>query len=1251
MVVQFANIDMDERPILILKRADETPIGVLGYATNVEFDPKYNELSILSFKLPAVVDGVNVPFYDEVTGQRIIELKGIGQFRVSTPKETGDKVTRHKEIEAQSLECEFARKQITLPESTYKFYDRLNPDGTCLGMIMELMPNWSVGDVGTELYNKWRTYSISTENLYNFMMGTAQEAYNCIFEFDTLNRKVNVRDADDAPAQKQVYISRDNLAKDITVSERPDDLVTRLDVNGADGVDIREVNPTGDNYLVDLEYFMTTDHFSQEIIDKYHAWKQLIEDNRGLFYNYAIQYAMRVSEELAENAKLTDLQGEYTSLENIQSVIIQGIASGIKRQADLDTANANLAAKQTEIDAKQAQIDSVAAERKETLQMMQSIRDACAYDAYFTEAERKILDAYIVDNAITESSFVASEVQTYSDGAGNNIRDKQASITGGEVAVTESPSGSTVYAVSGGTASVVGLIFGTVVSAVFEQRASGKVVLSIYLTNGTYSDASFPTGCISISGNGSITQSGTSVSCDITDGYMYFSLNASDYEKKTVAWELYEYGEAMLKKMSVPSYSFSVNSANFIALEPFLLFKNELELGQRVYIQIGEDQILKPILTGAKIRYSDKTYLELTFNDTFTANDGQAKLIDMLGQSVSTGKTLSSGKFTYEAWTNSGAASSIQEFMNSALDTAKNAIMSSTDQAVSWDGAGLRLRKWNDAHTGYDKEQIWMSNNSIVMTKDSWATAEMAIGKFSDTNLGDCWGIVAPMVVGTLLAGTELVIESAKKSGSQSGDQTMFRVDADGARLYNADFEIQKTTGNTTTQILLDPAVGVAMGTYPLLKNGAIDEDNAKFYVKPDGTMVLAGTIYSYDGVIGGWTISQDGLYSGATDATSVGLTSSGDIRIWAGKLADNKASAPFYVKQDGTLHTVKGEIGGWYIGTDYIGNMSTKAASTVGMASGATANTIVYWAGGTQAGAPFRVSVEGHVWASNLDITGGSITIKDGNTVMFNVTDQGAVTANDITINGGSITIKDGNTIKFSVTRAGKVTINDGSITIKSGATTMFSVTDQGYLTAISGKVGGWYIGSDYIGNVNTKANSTVGMAASTTSADIVFWAGGTQSGAPFRVSAGGALSASNMAITGGSITIKDASGNVAFQVTSVGAVTANNMTITGGSIKIGDNFQVLNTGAMTAKSGSIAGWAISTYRLSSGSGDGGVGLDSNNTKTDGTNWDQPFAIWCGNTTPGSAPFRVRRDGILYINKLMIKDSSGAYSAINLSD
>ena len=46
MVVQFANIDMDERPILILKRADETPIGVLGYATNVEFDPKYNELSI-----------------------------------------------------------------------------------------------------------------------------------------------------------------------------------------------------------------------------------------------------------------------------------------------------------------------------------------------------------------------------------------------------------------------------------------------------------------------------------------------------------------------------------------------------------------------------------------------------------------------------------------------------------------------------------------------------------------------------------------------------------------------------------------------------------------------------------------------------------------------------------------------------------------------------------------------------------------------------------------------------------------------------------------------------------------------------------------------------------------------------------------------------------------------------------------------------------------------------------------------------
>lgn len=1084
---------MDERPILILKRPDGTPIGVLGNAKGVTFESNYNELSTLSFTLPAKVDGVDTPFYHDVSGLMIIELRGIGQFVVQNPEGGGNKVKRTKSVTANSLECEFGRKKISLPKSTYKFFDTMDPSNTILGMIMEEMPTWSVGSVAGTLLTKYRTFDVNNENLYNLIKGTVQQSYNCIFEFDTLNRVVNVRDADAEPAQKQVFVSRENLAKDIKVKEETDDIVTRLDVSGADGVNIREVNPTGTNRIINLDYYANNGYLPDGIVEKYNDWKQTIADSKLTFYNYAVRYAILVSEEIAENAKLTDLNGEYTSLENIQAVIIQGIASKIRTQADLDDINDQLTDKQAEIDAKQADIDRISDEKAELMVYMERIRSACAFENVFTEDERITLDPFLIDNEIQDSTFVASEVESYSDGEGNILQEAEIAISGAEITSVQSASESTVYSISGGRLVIDGLVASSVISGVIEERTNGKIILSLYAGNGIYKEAgSFPTACLSVSGTGSVSTDDTSATVTILDGTLYFSLNATDFEKKTVSWDLYEYGESVLAKMAQPSYSFSVDSANFIALEPFLLFKNELELGQRVYVEVEDSRVLQPICTGARIYFDDKPKLELLFTDTFTATDSKSKLVDILENSVSMGKTLESGKFTYGAWTDSGANTDLKNFINSTLDTARNAIMSSTDQAVSWDGAGLRLRKYEPgSKTAYTKEQIWMSNNSIMMTDDGWATAKMAIGKFTDDNVGEQWGIIAPMVVGTLLAGEELVIESEKKSGSQKGQRTIFRVDADGARLYNAEFEVQKTNDDgTTTQILLDPSVGLVMGYYPLLdENGDINFDpndsqnsNAKFFADKDGNLYLAGSIYSYDGIIGGWTISQDGLYSGSTDATSVGMTSSGDIRIWAGKNSNDKANAPFYVKQDGTLKATKGQVGGWHIGTDYIGNADTKANSSVGMASETTDANVVFWAGNkTRASAPFRVQADGTMYATKGQVGGWYI----GSDYIGNANTKAGSSVGMASGTGTSVVFWAGNSTRSSAP---------------------FRVQADGTLYATSGQVGGWYISSGHIGNASTKASSSVGMASGT-GTDVVFWAGGAQASAPFRVQADGTV------------------------------------------------------------------------------------------------------------------------------------------------
>lgn len=67
---------------------------------------------------------------------------------------------------------------------------------------------------------------------------------------------------------------------------------------------------------------------------------------------------------------------------------------------------------------------------------------------------------------------------------------------------------------------------------------------------------------------------------------------------------------------------------------------------------------------------------------------------------------------------------------------------------------------------------------------------------------------------------------------------------------------------------------------------------------------------------------------------------------------------------------------------------------------------------------------------------------------------------------------------------------------------------------------------------------------------------------------------------------------------------------------------FRVSRAGAMTAISGSVGGWTLASNLLSSGSGSSYVGLSSNTSDT--------YAIWLGNSTASSAPFRVSRAGAL---------------------
>ena len=158
---------------------------------------------------------------------------------------------------------------------------------------------------------------------------------------------------------------------------------------------------------------------------------------------------------------------------------------------------------------------------------------------------------------------------------------------------------------------------------------------------------------------------------------------------------------------------------------------------------------------------------------------------------------------------------------------------------------------------------MWAVSNSLMFTSNNWQTAELAIGEFVDDSAGTCWGIVAKMIVGTLIAGSNLVIESAKKDGGVS----VFRVDGDGASLYNAVFNLYN---GSNTQITLNPFTGFAIGRYPLYSgnNYTINTNNAQFWVDMSGNVHMKGTLHGVNGTFSGQLQAATGRFSGVVQAS-----------------------------------------------------------------------------------------------------------------------------------------------------------------------------------------------------------------------------------------------------------------------------------------------------------------------------------------------------------------------------------------------
>lgn len=318
--INFDYFNLAEIPTFILCNPNKEKLYALGGISERKYSPRFNAISELSFRADQYIDGNLMPYYQYITNRRLVYLDNIGYFMITSVTENNDGIVKYKEVGCESLEVELSSRKLTGFVSGSGIYDEsgvvsLNPvPVTMTQFYMEILPylaGWTFDNIPSTLDAKYRSFDVSDTTIYNLLMVDVEEAYECIFDFDTINNRIFIYDANTDIELTDIFISHDNVIKSMTVEEVTDELATCLYVIGGGDLGIERVNPLANNYIYNFQYFKNTDWMSQSLIDSINTWEIKYSTLRSQYYNEVLLYFEDSDDKAIHETQLNIVSGSY----------------------------------------------------------------------------------------------------------------------------------------------------------------------------------------------------------------------------------------------------------------------------------------------------------------------------------------------------------------------------------------------------------------------------------------------------------------------------------------------------------------------------------------------------------------------------------------------------------------------------------------------------------------------------------------------------------------------------------------------------------------------------------------------------------------------------------------------------------------------------------------------------------------------------------------------------------------------------
>ena len=281
---------------LSLHRPNKEILGILAEIKINSINQSIDDINSINFEIFShTVDRFSrkiIPnkLYQEVKEERLICLNESEYYVITSIDESFEDV-RRKSVTAVSLEHKLTRIKISLEDIGLVLLNEDVVDSEIA--IMDLLyseTGWNIGHIDDgvrfninsqgEKTAKLRWQDSVNDTWYSLLTETIADTFGCIVEFDTLNKKVNLYDMETYGENLGLYLSKDNYIRSIERKTSSDNIVTRLSLIGKDEIDIRDVNPTGKDYIEDYSYFISNGDISIDLQKALEKYDEIVTQNQ-----------------------------------------------------------------------------------------------------------------------------------------------------------------------------------------------------------------------------------------------------------------------------------------------------------------------------------------------------------------------------------------------------------------------------------------------------------------------------------------------------------------------------------------------------------------------------------------------------------------------------------------------------------------------------------------------------------------------------------------------------------------------------------------------------------------------------------------------------------------------------------------------------------------------------------------------------------------------------------------------------------